>query len=597
MQLIIRTIIILLLLQSSAWAGYSGSSPTWATTPDYASVSDCVAAASSGDTIQVTAGDGSEAWPSQLTINKAVSIVGPGASNLTITSGYTGTGNRIDASYYLIVYQPSSPNDTLFRISGFAFDMNWNSGFIALINSSTTPATKTRIDNNTILNADQSICLKGHFYGVVDHNIITQESRAELTISNYGTNSTTWDNFTFSYGSANNMYYEDNIITFQNYIDHGLGGRSCFRYNTWIFSHSSLGAYPWIDAHGNMGTGGNYSTMGFEFYGNKLTSTHNLGVGMIDQRGGKALVFYNDVVSSGAISTKVREEIGDSYNPTTSAQPQHVSDTYFWINKKNNSTEISPSIASNVCASYVNQITPICPTIEDVYSVDDNDELHKYTASFNGTSGMGCGSLANRPETCTTGVAYWATNQSCADLTGMVGANPATPISGTLYKCTTENVWTAYYTPYAYPHPLRSESVADETAPAMLYFQIESGAETATVGFSEAVTHGAGGNGGWALSLSGGACTATYASGAGTSILAYTLSRPVLSNETGTATYTQPGNGVEDSAGNDLATTSNAIINNRSLNPPAGVDNFKGSIKYNASGLAGKYNVNGMKIQ
>lgn len=454
MQLIIRTIIILLLLQSSAWAGYSGSSPTWATTPDYASVSDCVAAASSGDTIQVTAGDGSEAWPSQLTINKAVSIVGPGASNLTITSGYTGTGNRIDASYYLIVYQPSSPNDTLFRISGFAFDMNWNSGFIALINSSTTPATKTRIDNNTILNADQSICLKGHFYGVVDHNIITQESRAELTISNYGTNSTTWDNFTFSYGSANNMYYEDNIITFQNYIDHGLGGRSCFRYNTWIFSHSSLGAYPWIDAHGNMGTGGNYSTMGFEFYGNKLTSTHNLGVGMIDQRGGKALVFYNDVVSSGAISTKVREEIGDSYNPTTSAQPQHVSDTYFWINKKNNSTEISPSIASNVCASYVNQITPICPTIEDVYSVNDNDELHKYTASFNGTSGMGCGSLANRPETCTTGVAYWATNQSCADLTGMVGQNPTTPISGTLYKCTAPNTWEEYYAPYIYPHPL-----------------------------------------------------------------------------------------------------------------------------------------------
>ena len=454
MQLIIRTIIILLLLQSSAWAGYSGSSPTWATTPDYASVSDCVAAASSGDTIQVTAGDGSEAWPSQLTINKAVSIVGPGASNLTITSGYTGTGNRIDASYYLIVYQPSSPNDTLFRISGFAFDMNWNSGFIALINSSTTPATKTRIDNNTILNADQSICLKGHFYGVVDHNIITQESRAELTISNYGTNSTTWDNFTFSYGSANNMYYEDNIITFQNCIDHGLGGRSCFRYNTWIFSHSSLGAYPWIDAHGNMGTGGNYSTMGFEFYGNKLTSTHNLGVGMIDQRGGKALVFYNDVVSSGAISTKVREEIGDSYNPTTSAQPQHVSDTYFWINKKNNSTEISPSIASNVCASYVNQITPICPTIEDVYSVNDNDELHKYTASFNGTSGMGCGSLANRPETCTTGVAYWATNQSCADLTGMVGQNPTTPISGTLYKCTAPNTWEEYYAPYIYPHPL-----------------------------------------------------------------------------------------------------------------------------------------------
>jgi len=36
----------------------------------------------------------------------------------------------------------------------------------------------------------------------------------------------------------------------------------------------------------------------------------------------------------------------------------------------------------------------------------------------------------------------------------MVGKNPTTPISGTLYKCTATNTWTAYYTPYAYPHPL-----------------------------------------------------------------------------------------------------------------------------------------------
>jgi len=40
----------------------------------------------------------------------------------------------------------------------------------------------------------------------------------------------------------------------------------------------------------------------------------------------------------------------------------------------------------------------------------------------------------------------------------MVGTNPSTPISGTLYKCTSANTWTAYYTPYTYPHPLRLES-------------------------------------------------------------------------------------------------------------------------------------------
>jgi len=47
----------------------------------------------------------------------------------------------------------------------------------------------------------------------------------------------------------------------------------------------------------------------------------------------------------------------------------------------------------------------------------------------------------------------------------MVGADPSTPINGTLYKCTATNTWTAYYAPYAYPHPLQGE--ADTISPAV----------------------------------------------------------------------------------------------------------------------------------
>lgn len=82
--------------------------------------------------------------------------------------------------------------------------------------------------------------------------------------------------------------------------------------------------------------------------------------------------------------------------------------------------------------------------------------------------------------------------------------------------------------------------------------------------FSEGVTIGAGGNGGFTVSLSGGACTLAYASGDGTTSLTYTTSRTIGRNETGTLSYVQPGNGVEDTAGNDLASFSNEAIQNNS---------------------------------
>ena len=62
------------------------------------------------------------------------------------------------------------------------------------------------------------------------------------------------------------------------------------------------------------------------------------------------------------------------------------------------------------------------------------------TSPFDGTTaiGMGHGTAANRPAACTTGVGYWATDQS------------------TLYTCAATNTWSPYYKPYSYPHPIVS---------------------------------------------------------------------------------------------------------------------------------------------
>jgi hypothetical protein len=82
------------------------------------------------------------------------------------------------------------------------------------------------------------------------------------------------------------------------------------------------------------------------------------------------------------------------------------------------------------------------------------------TSPFNGSTGTGHGTLANRPTACTAGpggtygvsptgsfgVGYWATD------------------TNTLYVCTATNTWTSYYTPYTYPHPLEQGGTSTPTS-------------------------------------------------------------------------------------------------------------------------------------
>lgn len=90
--------------------------------------------------------------------------------------------------------------------------------------------------------------------------------------------------------------------------------------------------------------------------------------------------------------------------------------------------------------------------------LSQNRDYYLYTANFNGTSGVGSGPISDRPTSCaagpggnTPGVAYWATD------------------TGTLYTCNPANTWTAYYTPYVYPHPLvAGGGVGTPPAPAGL---------------------------------------------------------------------------------------------------------------------------------
>ena len=79
-----------------------------------------------------------------------------------------------------------------------------------------------------------------------------------------------------------------------------------------------------------------------------------------------------------------------------------------------------------------------------------NRDFYDSVGSFDGASGIGIGSSANRPSTCTTDVAYWGTDTS------------------TLYQCNHTNSWTVYYQPYTYPHPLQGGGQQQPEAPTGL---------------------------------------------------------------------------------------------------------------------------------
>ena len=395
-----------------------------------ADVQAAIATAKAGDTVVVP--NGTASWSSPLIINKGIILKAAtqGGVKIINDTSMSSNANSIDPSNYVIAYVPlDETTGQPFRLSGFVIDgggKRWT--FLGKTGSPTLMVNKFRLDHCTFQNGygNAGLVFYGEIYGVIDNCTIYGGSRE------FAFNETTWRNFTFEYGSANNRYYEDNIFYFgtgMNGSEGGLGGRYCFRYNT-FYNQGTYGVNPWFDMHGNMGTGGNLSTMGAEIYGNVIYC-NNKSLKMLDQRGGKLIAFNNKGYNvNGANGQKIEEEYPDSLNPpetNPAGQPQHVSDSYYWNQYYNDSL------------NYDYYITPTVD-YEGNTGIVPRWDVHcfKQVQKFDGSSGVGVGPLAQRPSYCTTeGVAWWATDEN------------------KLYRWH-NGQWELFYTPYTYPHPLRT---------------------------------------------------------------------------------------------------------------------------------------------
>jgi len=419
------------------------------------SLSDVQAAinsAQSEDTVNVPAGEC--IWSSPLTITKSIALMGAGIGKTVITRG----GGYI-WSYYPSNYSLNAP----FRLSGFSFDGN-GSNIASYLGQLSAPAppytlqTKIRIDHNRFFNSagvgGNAMYYRGGVFGVVDNNVFDNYWYPLRNVDTYY-GPGWWDaweteGFRFVLGTRYNIYFEDNIFnlgssTYNIVSNSQYSGRYVFRYNT--IAQAGEGQ-TLFDMHGSQEAGSRmYSSFGGEIYGN-LIYNNNYDTNFCGHRGGKMTIFYNVFLNARSVTTKVWESDDDAIMPTTSPDPQHPNDGYYWRNIKGYTGATSILVVEN---EHIGDI----PLVNRDYFTD--------VATSYGPAGMSSGTLANRPISGTyIGQGYWATDDTLSDLTNYVGKNPKMPISGNLYRWTASG-WESFYAPYTYPHPLRTDCVSYPT--------------------------------------------------------------------------------------------------------------------------------------
>lgn len=412
-------------------------------TCSYADVSDAVSSANSGDTVLVPAGTCT--WGNRLAITKSVSIIGAGIDQTIINNSYAPSlsGGSIDPVKHLISIVPDSPEtNPPMRLSGFTFNFGSTSYGIYYGNNSTTyDCANVRLDHLK-LSISHQIGVRGMYlltrYGLA-HGVMDNCTLIGGLMDGGGPD-TLWATNAWEYGTASNFYFEDN--TWQPYsntqeiVQAGNGPfRYAWRYNT-ITLPTDVQTFPLFDQHGNQ-YGVQAGCFGAEIYGNNITANNvpQKWFNMIyDQRGGKSLVFNNVLTwaTSGVdVGMRVREEHLDSEGAGVpvnliNGEPQHISDSYYWGNTKNGGP-LNPTLGETLFYDALNRYVP-----------SPNLDFWVETDPFTGTSGVGVGLRGGRSATCTAGVGYWATDES------------------KLYRCTATG-WALYYTPYTYPHPLRTD--------------------------------------------------------------------------------------------------------------------------------------------
>ena len=306
--------------------------------------------ASAGDTVSIPAGNCS--WSSTFTISKSITLMGAGASSTTITNGGISPIIHVTLS-----------SDVPVRISGIYFDNVTNNGSdryaiqVTGKSDGSFGLTHIRIDHNTFNKGKKQIFIQGWAYGVIDNNTFLNP---DVAVMFAGDDDYAWLR-PIEAGTVNAMFIEDNTFMVDNnngspnineFIYHQEGARSVTRYNSFD-SHGYTNTFSHFDSHGNFaGNNGYYSGIPsndgrgqpiLEIYNNTFRIYSNYQ--FIYLRGGSNLIHDNtftyDTGGSNAINL-TEEECWNSgiFSPLRTSWPaeDQINNSFFWNNTLNGPT-------------------------------------------------------------------------------------------------------------------------------------------------------------------------------------------------------------------------------------------------------------------
>lgn len=355
-----------------------------------------------------------------------------------------------------------------------------------------------RVDHNHFDHVrDQSLTLGGWEYGVVDHNLFDYH-KTQVTVRHGQWNGETdgWGDQSWAdssyFGSEKFIFIEDNVFNGSATIKGGGAADDCDHAGRLVFRYNTLNSAT-IQVHEMSGRG--QGCRAYEVYNNTVNAP-DVETVFAYLRTGTGL-FWGNSVTGAVLFVSAHNDRSETMNANYPPPPRswgkcgtllgpsswdgNTDQTgYPCLNQlgrgkgdllaKPFPTALNTAVAAGTWPRealepiYVwgNTFNPPAhgfnPALWSTYPqergviVENRDyylQLPNYNepqAVYNGTAGVGQGTLAQRPATCTPLVAYWATD------------------TNTLYQCSAPNTWTAYYTPYTYPHPL--QAISSVPAPA-----------------------------------------------------------------------------------------------------------------------------------